>query len=117
MTNYGFTCPLGRLALEIDPTRKKVHKKIAANFNGWVAAVRKCLADAADGLPARTNLDQLAQLVLTVMEGGVMQARAHRDIGPFDASVEQLRHYFQSLQAMAAQPKTKPVHQSRRRKP
>jgi hypothetical protein len=87
------------------------------NFNGWVTAVRKCLADAADGLPARTNLDQLAQLVLTVMEGGVMQARAHRDIGPFDASVEQLRHYFQSLQAMAAQPKTKPAHQSRRRKP
>jgi hypothetical protein len=32
MTNYGFTCPLGRLALEIDPTRKKVHQKIAAKL-------------------------------------------------------------------------------------
>ena len=27
MTNYGFTCPIGRLALEIDPTRKKVHQE------------------------------------------------------------------------------------------
>ena len=115
MTNFGFTCPIGRLALEIDPTKKQVHQKIAANFNGWVRAVRKCLADGADRLPPRSDLDQLAQLVLTVMEGGVMQARAHHDIRPFDASVEQLRHYFESLQAMAAQPSSTPAHKSRRR--
>ena len=101
ITNFEFSCPIGRLALEIDPGKRKVHQKIAANFNGWTAAVRKCLDDAAEQLPAGTDRDQLAQLVLTVMEGGVMQSRAHHSVAPYDASVGQLRKYFRSLQDMA----------------
>jgi hypothetical protein len=31
------------------------------------------------------------------MEGGVMQARAHRNLAPFDASVQHLRNYFNLL--------------------
>jgi hypothetical protein len=34
-----------------------------------------------------------------VMEGGVMQARAHRNVAPFDASVEHLREYFRLMMA------------------
>jgi TetR/AcrR family transcriptional regulator, transcriptional repressor for nem operon len=101
ITDFAFTCPIGRLALEIDPGKKKIHQKIAANFNGWIAAVRKCLDDAADRLPAQADREQLAQLVLTVMEGGVMQSRAQQSIRPFDASVEQLRNYFEHLQKPA----------------
>jgi AcrR family transcriptional regulator len=97
-TNFSFTCPIGRLALEIDPAKKKVHDKIAANFDGWTAAVRRCLDDAASRLPSSTDRDQLSQFVLTVMEGGVMQARAQRSIRPFDASVEQLRQHFNRLE-------------------
>lgn len=115
VTNFAFTCPIGRLALEIDPAKRKVHQKIAANFNGWVAAVRNCLDDAADRLPADADRSQLAQLVLTVMEGGVMQSRAQHDIAPFDASVQQLRHYFNGLQSTAAQNKSKPGPPSKRR--
>jgi len=103
MTEFEFTCPIGRLALEIDTTKKKIHQKIASNFSGWTDAVRKCLEDAGDRLPAAADRGQLAQLVLTVMEGGVMQSRAHHDIRPFDASVEQLRKYFGSLQELAAE--------------
>ncbi len=114
MTGFAFSCPIGRLALEIDPGRKKIHQKIAANFNGWIAAVRKCLDDAADRLPADTDRDQLAQLVLAVMEGGVMQSRAQRKIAPFDASVEQLRNYFQRLQEMALPKSTRPRKPKRR---
>ncbi len=106
-TDFAFSCPIGRLALEIDPGRKKIHKKIAANFDGWTAAVRKCLEDAQSRLPSGTDREALAQLVLTVMEGGVMQSRAHHHIGPFDASVDQLRKYFESLQATAAEPERK----------
>jgi TetR/AcrR family transcriptional repressor of nem operon len=105
-TNFTFTCPIGRLALEIDPDRRKIHKKIAANFDGWTAAVRQCLAEAADRFPDGTDFDQLSQFVLAVMEGGVMQARAHRSIVPFDSSVEQLRHHLNHLQQFASK-KTK----------
>jgi hypothetical protein len=31
------------------------------------------------------------------MEGGVMQARSHRSLEPFDACVAQLRDYFNLL--------------------
>jgi TetR/AcrR family transcriptional repressor of nem operon len=98
ITGFTFTCPIGRLALEIDPGRREIHNKIAANFDGWTAAVRQCFRDAAHRFPAGTDFEQLAQFVLTVMEGGVMQARAHRSIVPFDSSVEQLRHHLKHLQ-------------------
>jgi TetR/AcrR family transcriptional regulator, transcriptional repressor for nem operon len=100
-TDFTFTCPIGRLALEIDPARRKIHSKIAANFSAWTAAVRHSLETAASRFPAGTDFDQLAQLVLTVMEGGVMQARAHRSIVPFDSSVAQLRHHIDQLQKLA----------------
>jgi TetR/AcrR family transcriptional repressor of nem operon len=106
ITNFTFTCPIGRLALEIDPARRKIHNKIAANFDAWTAAVCQWLQDAANRFPAGTDFYQLSQFVLTVMEGGVMQARAHRSIAPFDSSVEQLRHHLDHLQQLAGK-KTK----------
>jgi len=96
-TGCSYGCPIGRLALEIPEEQFRVHKRLADNFDGWTAAVEKCLEDAGDRLPEGTNLKTLSQFVLTVMEGGVMQARAHRAIGPFDASVEHLREYFRLL--------------------
>jgi TetR/AcrR family transcriptional repressor of nem operon len=96
-TGCSYGCPIGRLALEIPEEQFRVHKRLADNFDGWTAAVEKCLADAGERLPEGTNLKTLSQFVLTVMEGGVMQARAHRAIGPFDASVEHLREYFRLL--------------------
>lgn len=35
--------------------------------------------------------------VLSVMEGGVMQARVERSVRPFDVSVARLREYIDSL--------------------
>ncbi len=96
-TGCTYGCPIGRLALEIPEEQFKVHKLLADNFDGWTAAVEKCLLDAKDRLPQNTDLKTLSQFVLTVMEGGVMQARAHRAIEPFDASVNHLREYFRLL--------------------
>jgi len=68
-----------------------VRELLAANFDGWVAAIKGCLDAAADRLPAKTDTQALAQFVLTVMEGGVMQSRTHRTLQAFDASVAGLR--------------------------
>jgi AcrR family transcriptional regulator len=102
-TGCTYGCPIGRLALEIPEEQFRVHKRLADNFDGWTAAVTKCLEDAGDSLPANTNLPTLAKFVLTVMEGGVMQARAHRSVEPFDACVAHLRAYFNLLQAQRSQ--------------
>ncbi len=98
-TDFSFGCPLGRLALEIEPDRRRVHDMIAANFTGWSRAVEQLLAEAkaAGRLPARSDLRQLSRLVLTVMEGAVMQARSYQCIEPFDDCVNQLREYFKAL--------------------
>jgi TetR/AcrR family transcriptional regulator, transcriptional repressor for nem operon len=96
-TNCTYGCPIGRLALEIPEEQFRVHKRLADNFDGWTAAIEKCLEDARDQLPVNVDRKSLSQFVLTVMEGGVMQARAHRSLDPFDASVAHLRGYFQLL--------------------
>jgi TetR/AcrR family transcriptional regulator, transcriptional repressor for nem operon len=102
-TGCTYGCPIGRLALEIPEEQFRVHKRLADNFDGWTAAVEKCLEDARNRIPADVNLKTLAKFVLTVMEGGVMQSRAHRVIEPFDASVEHLREYFRLLMAQRQQ--------------
>jgi TetR/AcrR family transcriptional regulator, transcriptional repressor for nem operon len=98
-TGCTYGCPIGRLALEIPEEQFRVHKRLADNFDGWTSAVQKFLEDAQERLPRSTNAQTLAKFVLTVMEGGVMQARAQREVTPFDASVEHLRQYFQLLES------------------
>ena len=98
-TGYRYGCPLGRLALEIDPSHRRVREKLAANFTAWCAAIERCLADAADRLPPDLNRTEVSQFVLTVMEGAVMQSRVAASVGPFDASIAQLRTYFECVLA------------------
>jgi len=102
-TGCQYGCPIGKLALEIEAENLPVHSRIAANFAAWTAAVRGCLEAARDRLPPGCDLDALAAFVLTVMEGGVMQARSYRSMEPFDQSAAQLRSYFQYLLAASAQ--------------
>lgn len=99
-------CPIGNLAIEVGDHHPEARQKIAENFAGWCSWIRRCLDDAGDRLPANLDGEALAQFVLTVMEGAVMQARAHGSIAPFDASVAQLRAYFNLLLTQAAAPGT-----------
>ena len=98
-TECGYGCPIGSLALELHEPDPLVRERIAENFDAWTAAVRGCLEEAADRLPADTDPRPLAEFILTVMEGAVMQARTHRDVGYFDRSVAQLRTHFHALTA------------------
>jgi AcrR family transcriptional regulator len=97
-TGCTYGCPIGRLALEIGEEQAEIHRLLSDNFDGWTAAVEQCLKDAGKRLSPGTDLASLSQFVLTVMEGGVMQARAHRSLAPFDASVAHLRKYFELLE-------------------
>jgi TetR/AcrR family transcriptional regulator, transcriptional repressor for nem operon len=107
-TDCKYGCPIGRLALEIDPENTPAHELIARNFTAWRNAVEACLRAA--GLPRPA---ELATLVLTVMEGAVMQARAYRSTEPFDACVRQLRSY---LDALGQAPRPRVVAPRRRRR-
>ncbi len=96
-TGFARGCPIGSLALEVGEAIPKAREKVAANFDGWVGWIRKCLDDAADQLPPETDRAALARFVLTVMEGAVMQGRAYHSLEPFDSAVEVLRDYLSRL--------------------
>lgn len=100
-TDCTYGCPIGSIALELHEPDETVRRLLAANFTGWVDAVERCLTEAGDRLPADTERRALAEFVLTVMEGGVMQARTYRDVGHFDRSVAQLRTHLALLERSA----------------
>jgi TetR/AcrR family transcriptional regulator, transcriptional repressor for nem operon len=109
-TDCFYGCPIGSLALELHEPDLAVRERLAKNFSAWIDAIAVCLSQAKARLPADQDLRELAQLVLTVMEGGVMQARTFRDIGYFDAAVRQLRRYFKCLEsADSGATRNKPV--------
>jgi TetR/AcrR family transcriptional repressor of nem operon len=105
-TECFYGCPIGSLALELHEPDLPVRERLAMNFTAWIDAVRTCLEEAGARLPAKIDREELAQFVLTTMEGGVMAARTHRSIAYFDSAVHQLRNYFELLQRDAS-PKKK----------
>jgi TetR/AcrR family transcriptional repressor of nem operon len=101
VTDLDYECPVGKLALEVARHSPQARRKIAENFAAWRDHIRDCLDQAADRLPPSVDRNSLATFVLTTMEGAVMQARTHRDISFYDASISNLRAYFGYLLSAA----------------
>jgi AcrR family transcriptional regulator len=96
---YG--CPIGSLALELHEPDPRIRDLLAANFANWTDAVLHCLDEAGPRLPEALDRRGLAEFILTVMEGAVMQTRTYRDIGFFDRSIAMLRGQIDLLMAEA----------------
>lgn len=88
-TGCTYGCPIGRLALEIDAENTPAHERIARNFDAWKGAVAAAVRDAGLARPG-----DVATFVLAVMEGAVMQSRAHRSLAPYDACLRQVAAYL-----------------------
>ena len=100
-SDCAYGCPIGSLALELHEADPAVRDLLAVNFTGWVGAIRACLEAAGDRLPRGLDRRALGEFVLTTMEGGVMQARTHRDVAYFDRAIAALRAHFDMLLARA----------------
>jgi TetR/AcrR family transcriptional repressor of nem operon len=107
-TDYNLGCPIGNLALEVSNTYPRVRELINENFDAWCDAVTASLEAASGRFPAEIDLGHLSRYVLAVMEGAVLLARSHRDIGPFENAVHHLRDYFDRLLADGADWTTAP---------
>lgn len=97
MTGHKMGCPIGNLALELGDDHPDIRKLIHQNFTNWATAIEGWLDSAKDRLPLDFDRRDFSRFVLTVMEGGIMQARAAQSLEPYDASVRQLRAYVNSL--------------------
>jgi AcrR family transcriptional regulator len=96
-TDFEIGCPIGNLALELGNPSDRVRKRLSEVFDSWCDGIRGFLVEASGELPTDTDHDALARFVLTVMEGGVMQARTARSLQPFDDSVDALQSHFEML--------------------
>ncbi|MFO1187585.1 MAG: TetR/AcrR family transcriptional regulator [Alphaproteobacteria bacterium] len=105
-TDCTYGCPIGSLALEIHEPDPPVRELLAENFNGWVSAVESCYRAAGARLPANLDRHALSVFTLTIMEGAVMQARTHRNLHAYDASIAILRDHVDRLETAA---KTQPM--------
>jgi len=106
-------CPIGNMALEVSDGNAKARSLVHRNFENWADRVEGWLKGDSR-LGPDVDRRALARFVLTVMEGGLMQARAAGDLAPFDESVAVLRDYFARLSAPAAA--RRPRRTSTRRK-
>jgi TetR/AcrR family transcriptional repressor of nem operon len=100
-TDCTYGCPIGNIALEIHEPDPQVRELLAANFTNWSRAVERCLDAAEDRLPRDTDRAALAEYILTVMEGAVMQARTYRELGYFDRNIAMLREHLGLLESKA----------------
>jgi TetR/AcrR family transcriptional regulator, transcriptional repressor for nem operon len=112
-TDCFYGCPIGSLALELHEPDLPIRMLLAKNFAAWIDAIEACLIDAQTNSPVDFNPREVAQFVLTTMEGGVMQARTFRNIDYFDAAVRQLRRYIELLQDKAVPASKKPTKRQR----
>ena len=97
-TGFTLGCPVGGLALEIDDSLPEARGRIAGIFDSLTGALVACFEAARAGAAwDGPSPETLATLAMTVIEGGIVQARAARSIEPFDRSVEALRDYLGRL--------------------
>lgn len=101
VSDFMYGCPIGSLALELHEPDPRVRELLALNFANWVSGVEQCLVDAGERLPRDTDRRALAEFILTIMEGAIMQARTTQDIAPFDRNVAVLRSHLEVLEAQA----------------
>ncbi len=102
VTEFAHGCPIGNLVIELAESNPKIRPLLAANFDNWLTAVRRCFEEAAHRLPEDVTPDDLATSVLTTMEGAVMLARTYRNFEAFDSAIASLRDYIERLVASVA---------------
>ena len=99
-TDCTYGCPIGSLALELHEPDPAGARADGGQFHRLGRRGRGA-ASLRPPTASRPTLDlrALAELVLNVMEGGVMQARTFRDVAHFDRAIAQLRAHFDCAHA------------------
>ncbi|HEX3711447.1 MAG TPA: TetR/AcrR family transcriptional regulator [Trebonia sp.] len=83
-------CPLGSLAGQTAETDPEARALLAAGFGQWQAAIDEGLRrlHQAGRLPAGTDPDALAVILLAALQGGLLLAQVQRDTRPLETAVD-----------------------------
>lgn len=86
-------CLFGNTALEASDTAPQFAALVREVFAEWIGRLRETIAAAQDAGQVRRDLsaEQLAELVVIAIEGGIMQARLNKVAGPLARTLDSLR--------------------------
>jgi len=89
-TTAGFDggCPLVATVADTAATSESLREIVSKAFEGWQRPVAETLVGM--GVPP-VRSESLAVLMISALEGAIVLARAHLDVGPLDTVVEELR--------------------------
>jgi hypothetical protein len=90
-------CPIGTLAAALADTDEELRISLHEAFQAWSDAIRGALTRLRDNnqIAADSDLDRLATIMLSAIEGGLLLAKASREADPLrtslDAAIAQFR--------------------------
>lgn len=86
--DYDGGCPLVATVADAAAVNEPLREAVSSAFSGWQRPVEEALSQL--GVPP-ARAASLAVLMISALEGAIVLARAHRDVSPLDAVVEELR--------------------------
>ena len=83
-------CPFGNLAIEMSGANENFREKLSAFFNSWERTIQECIEEGMGKGDFRSDLPpgEIAQLILSHLEGAIMMVKTHRSIEPLSTGVE-----------------------------
>jgi TetR/AcrR family transcriptional repressor of nem operon len=94
-------CHIGSLASELSDLDPAARSDLAAAFQRWISAIRDGLQAMQDRGELRADADvpQLAFALMAAVEGGLLLAKAQRDVAPLEAALDTTIAHIASLTA------------------
>lgn len=94
-------CMIGAFALELAESHPELREQVSKIFQGTAAHFEKVLAPLSKGKRRRDRPSsrELAEQMLTVIEGGVVLSKAHSDTRFLSQGLRLFRHYLESLKS------------------
>ena len=94
-------CHIGSLASELSDLDPAARSDLAAAFGRWISAIRdglQAMQDRGD-LQAGADVPRLACALMAAVEGGLLLAKAQRDVAPLEAALDTVIDHIASLTA------------------
>lgn len=94
-------CHIGSLANELSDLDPAARSDLAAAFQRWISAIRDGLQVMQDRGELRPDADvsRLACALMAAVEGGLLLAKAQRDVAPLEAALDTMIDHIASLMA------------------
>jgi TetR/AcrR family transcriptional regulator, transcriptional repressor for nem operon len=92
-------CHIGSLASELSDQDPAARSDLAATFERWISAIRDGLQAMQDRGELRGDADvpRLAFALMAAVEGGLLLAKAQRDVAPLEAALDTVIDRIASL--------------------